>query len=315
MSEILIFGDAPDPESIVKKVLKNKDANYKRTTSKNQAFIRERNTYDVENRLKLKKSSFSQLDEDLIKLAETAMPEHTTSYTDFLGYLYFNKNPDDSVALKIDAIRTVSLKEKDIAELEQLESIFEELFNDTNEKEYWKIKSGILGQKIDVGNDNDEPQKDTLNDNNKKLFYFRKGVEYQLKYTSMEDKDEWEFLHKTGKYNFTLIGGTGVNGEDVYIIDFTPKSSGKYTGRVYISTTTYALIRADYEYAPEKTGRDIHLFGVGYTENHFSGSIYFEKKDFWIDQKKGANCFNIKVENDYFILAKNIGWGGGFRFL
>ena len=36
-------------------------------------------------------------------------------------------------------------------------------------------------------------------------------------------------------------------------------------------------------------------------------SKIFEKKDFWIDQKKGANCFNIKVENDYFILAKNIG--------
>lgn len=43
--------------------------------------------------------------------------------------------------------------------------------------------------------------------------------------------------------------------------------------------STYALIRADYEYAPEKTGKDIHLLGVGYTEDQYSGSIYFEKKD------------------------------------
>ena len=46
---------------------------------------------------------------------------------------------------------------------------------------------------------------------------------------------------------------------------------------MYISTETYALIRADYDYAPDKTGRDIHLLGIGYTENQFSGSIFFEK--------------------------------------
>ena len=48
---------------------------------------------------------------------------------------------------------------------------------------------------------------------------------------------------------------------------------------MYISIRTYALVRADYEYAEGKTGRDIHLFGIGYTENEFSGSIYFEKKE------------------------------------
>jgi len=95
----------------------------------------------------------------------------------------------------------------------------------------------------------------------------------------MNEKDEWEFLHKTGKYDYTLLGGTRVNGEDVYIIDFTPKSGGRYFGRMYVSISTYALVRADYEYAEGKTGRDIHLLGIGYTENHFSGSIYFEKKE------------------------------------
>jgi len=48
---------------------------------------------------------------------------------------------------------------------------------------------------------------------------------------------------------------------------------------MYISIQTYALVRADYEYDEGKTGRDIHLLGIGYTENYFSGSIYFEKKE------------------------------------
>ncbi len=108
----------------------------------------------------------------------------------------------------------------------------------------------------------------------------------------MNDKDQWEFLHKTGRYEYMLAGGTRVNGEDVYIIDFEP-TSGKFIGRMFISINTYALIRADYEYATGKRGTNIHLLGIGYTENQFSGSIYFEKKDThynlkYFSYKKGA---------------------------
>jgi hypothetical protein len=106
-----------------------------------------------------------------------------------------------------------------------------------------------------------------------------------LDFSTFEDKSEWEFLHKTNKYNFEIIGGTSVNNESVYIIDFTPKKRGRYQGRIYVSVETYALIRADYKYAPNKLGRDLHMLGVGYTETNFSGSIYFEKNN---------NKYNLK---------------------
>ncbi|OYT14056.1 MAG: hypothetical protein B6I19_01900 [Bacteroidetes bacterium 4572_114] len=312
LSEILIFGSEPDPVAIVKKVLENKDLNYKNTTTKNQIFIRERSTADIETSIKFKKSSFPQLDEDITKLAEKSVPEHTTSYTDFLGYLYFSENQDDSLTLKIDPIRAVSLKEKDIAELEQLETVFEDLFADTGEKEYWKIKSGVFGQKIDIDEENEEPEKDTLNgqdtlkNNNKMLRYYRRSIARQLKYSLLDDDKEWEFLHKTGRYKYTIAGGTRVNGEDVYIIDFMPKNSGKYIGRVFISTNTYALIRADYEYAPGKTGRDFHLLGIGYIENQFDGSIYFEKKDSiyclkYFSKKEGSH---VSIDRNVSLLKK-----------
>ena len=70
-----------------------------------------------------------------------------------------------------------------------------------------------------------------------------------------------------------------MNGEDVFIIDFTPKSGGEYIGRVYITSSTYALIKAEYEYAKGKTGTNIHLLGIGYTEDAFRASIYYEKID------------------------------------
>ena len=63
----------------------------------------------------------------------------------------------------------------------------------------------------------------------------------------------------------------------MYIIDFTPKRKGTYEGRLYVSIESSALIRADYKYAPDKFGMNVHLLGIGYTQTIFNGSIYFEK--------------------------------------
>ncbi|MEZ5198107.1 MAG: carboxypeptidase-like regulatory domain-containing protein [Bacteroidales bacterium] len=277
LNETIVFGNNLDVVSIVKNVLKHKDANYKKATCKKQAFIREREIVKIkEVALNYKKSTIDELDREMIAKVEKKIPKYTTSYTDFLGDLYFTKNPDDSVKLKIEPIRTVSLKEKNIAELDQVQSIFENLVSNTEEEEYWKIKSGVFGQKLET---DEEYEIDTVSDYKSNLSFFTRRVKYQLKYSTLDDKDQWEFLHSTGKYKYTLAGGTRVNGEDVYIIDFTPDGSGKYLGRMYIAINTFALIRADYEYAPDKTGTDFHLLGVGYTETQFSGSIFFEKKE------------------------------------
>lgn len=280
LNDILIFGNAPDPESIVKKVIKNKDSNYKSTTGKRQTFIRERDITDINGfSLTYKKSTIEDLDMEFLKSLEDNIPKHTTSYKDFLGNLYFTKNQEDSVRLKIDPIRTVELKEKEIAELKQYEPLFKNLFANTGDDEYWQIKSGIFGDKFDKDEINPETEEDTLNENKSNLVYFGRSVASQLTYSSMNDKDQWEFLYSTGRYDYTLAGGASVNGEDVYIIDFTPHNNGLYAGRMYISIATYALIRADYEYAPGKIGRSIQLLGIGFAETQFSGSIFFEKKD------------------------------------
>jgi hypothetical protein len=55
------------------------------------------------------------------------------------------------------------------------------------------------------------------------------------------------------------------------------KKGGSYEGRMFIAMESYALIRADYRYAPGKTGKNFQLLGVGFTEDDFAGSIFFEK--------------------------------------
>jgi len=280
LNETLVFGNAPDARWIVKKVTENKEMNYQPATRVGQTFIRYRNITDFKTfRLIYKGSTIPDLGEEELKLLEDKIPKYTTSYTDFLGKIYRTKNKEDSVRLKVDPVRTVELKEKEIDELRQFETLFETLVSETGEDEYWKVKTGVLSEKIDKPEPDTVPRKDTLNENKRKLEYFSKGIEGRLSYSGLDDRNRWEFLYQTGRYEYSLLGGTTVNGEDVYIIDFTPKNSGLYLGRLYISVETYALIRADYEYAAGKIGRDIHLLGIGYTENQFDGSISFEKKN------------------------------------
>ncbi len=276
--EAVVFGGAPDPKFIVKNVVKNIDSNYYTTSSVWETFIRERNLVDV-NTLEFdyKKGTIEDLGEDVITKLEQKIPKHTTGYTDFLGNLYFSNNVDDT--LKVDPIRVVELKEKDMSDLKQIERIFNKMLANTKDDEYWKVRTGIFSSKVDFENKDKTANMDTTSNKRPQLKYYSSGFIEDMKYPFLKDKDDWEFLYKTGKYNYTLVGGVRVNGEDIYIIDFEPHSSGVFTGRMYVSSSTYALIRADYEYAPEKRGTDIHMFGIGYSENNFFGSIYFEKKN------------------------------------
>jgi len=304
MNEVLITNKLTDPKKIIKKVLENKDINYVTSTHKNQAFIRDRYITDIKKfHIEFDKSTIEGLDQEMIKSFEESIPKHSTSYSDFLGYLYADKNEKDELDLKVDPIKMVQLKEEDIAELDKIEKLFDSLFKSTGEKEYWKIKSGIFGSKIDVTED---IEKDTLNEKDtQKLSYLNSGIKYKLRYTSFENKKQWEFLYKTNNYNYTIEGLTNVNGEDVYIIDFSPKSDGKYEGRLYISVVTSALIRADYQYAPTKIGKDIHLLGIGFTETEFKASIYFEKTNDTYELKYFSTKYTTEVSlNRKFALQK-----------
>lgn len=280
LDEIMILGTTPNPEKIVKNILIYKDSNYRQTTHRKQIFVRQRNTFDLLNfKLDFRKSTMPTLTSEIIKKFEENIPKHTQSYSDLLTNLYIKENK-----LKFDPIKAVALKQKDITELDKLKENFQTAFS-LNDGEYLRIKTGIFGVNNEEGFEGDSATGTTI----KRYTYYMKDA---LDFSTFEDKDQWEFLHKTNKYNFEIIGGTSVNNESVYIIDFTPKKRGRYEGRIYVSVETYALIRSDYKYAPNRLGKDFHMLGVGYSETNFSGSIYFEKNN---------NNYNLK----YFSFQKN----------
>lgn len=279
LNEFFVFSKDYDAKEIVKNVLKHKEDNYKNTLSKKQLFVRHRYISNIDKvKINFKKSSFSHLDEKMTQLFEQKIPKQSISYTDFLGDVYTSNQAEEK--LKIQPIKVVRLNDKNVADLEQMEKVFTNLFANTKENEYWKIKSGIIGGKIDTDITEPDTDIDSLSDfhkNNLSVSNYAERLQNRFN-TIFEDKKKWDFLHNTSNYEYTLVGGTKVNNEDVYIIDFKPKNKGEFLGKLYIATSTFALVKADFKYDEGKTGTNVQLFGVGYTINQIDISIYFEKQ-------------------------------------
>lgn len=279
LNEFFVFSKDYDAKEIVKNVLKHKEDNYKNTLSKKQVFVRHRYISNIDKvKINFKKSSFSHLDEKMTQLFEQKIPKQSISYTDFLGDVYSSNQAEEK--LKIQPIKVVRLNDKNVADLEQMEKVFTNLFANTKENEYWKIKSGIIGGKIDTDITEPDTDIDSLSDfhkNNLSVTNYAERLQNRFN-TIFEDKKKWDFLHNTSNYEYTLVGGTKVNNEDVYIIDFKPKNKGEFLGKLYITTSTFALVKADFKYDEGKTGTNVQLFGVGYTINQIDISIYFEKQ-------------------------------------
>ena len=258
LDEILILSEIPDPKKIIKRILENKDLNYNTSTKKEEVFIRERSTADI---LKLKldynKSNIEVITPEMLQIVEKHTPKNIQSYSDLLTNIYIKKDN-----LKINPIRIVELKGKDVKQLEMLEDAFTKLIKETKDNEYWRVKTGIIGTKIPPP-DNDSLETNASNKKNTNQ-YKEKAKQY-LEFATFKNKKQWEFLHKIDKYNFEIIGGTSINDENVYVIDFSPKGKGLYEGRLYVSIESSALIKADYKYAPNKVGIDIKAFGFSQT--------------------------------------------------
>lgn len=277
LSEWVIYGTNPDARYIVKQVLENKDANYKKPSSHSRVFTRQRYTTKmVRMQIGALKSSLKEFQADEIAMLQRTFPKVSLSFTDFLGNVYFSAKQPDTSAFKIRPERIVKLEEKKSDELKHLEKVFNDILKRTGEDAYWKVRTGVLSKKIDIS-EPDSASKDSVKAGKTRTAYFKWRIRGYARFTSLEDDKYWDFLHNTGRYSYTFIGGTRIDGEEVYIVGFEPEWRGLFCGKLYISTSTYALLRADFGYAPSKSGSDFDLFGISYIQNQLQGSVSFKK--------------------------------------
>ncbi len=93
------------------------------------------------------------------------------------------------------------------------------------------------------------------------------------------------YITDLDEYNYTIEKLSVFNNQPVYVITFTPddgflSSGGRFSGKLYISSEDYAVLRADYQLGENKHGKKLNLkflLGIKYVENAKSGTVIFSK--------------------------------------
>lgn len=313
VSEMVVYARNPDVNQILSKVRENIPKNYQRSYQQSEIFVRTRNSHSFKKvGARYGKSTIASFDKHRIQEIQDKLPREIITYHDILADLYLSGSKDDSVRQKVQARKAVLLENRNTDLAFMFIEEFNRALNESKDGEYWQMKSGIFN--IEMSRPKDPSAEQEIE--NQTLRNLRYSLKSEMNFAFMENKDYWEFIFEPKRYSYTIVGGTMMQGVEVFIIDFTPMKKGKYKGRMYIASDTFALIKADYSLIDANLGSDFHLLGVGYREGAYHASIYYEKSEKGYALKYLSRTFGsdfqfnrsltLKKKKDRFLIDKTI---------
>ncbi|MCV9385131.1 carboxypeptidase-like regulatory domain-containing protein [Reichenbachiella ulvae] len=323
LKEVEVYSKSQSAEDIIKQVRKNLDDNYPEPAYKQKLFTHryERVPFSEDNRITIKRSNFDGMDQDTFDEMYRVMPKEFTEYQDaVMGHYYY----DDEH--KLDPIEGVSLEEGAMKEIEkEIEDLLGDFMKDiesTKEDEdvYYKFRTGLLSFKADnEPSDMDSTWKENMNDSLNYIIpthLVASGIKFLFNDYSRIDGKNWEFIEDPGKFDYEIENVIYYNEEVVYVISFQPKSRGLFQGKVYVSTSDYGILQADFEYAPGKDSENIDLLGVAHSMKHKKARVIFEKGDegyllkyLNVKQKEYASIdrkFSVMKKQKRFLIDKEL---------
>jgi len=305
LKEVLVSNKQYTAEEIIDLVEENLQKNYNFGFSKKRIFFRRSSHQNMKKSdYKLKKSTIEEFNKPSIDSIIASLPKRQSYYTEILGDLYGNFEEDDQ---KLDLIKASELYDKNNQlTFENVEKKFNKILNENVKKDsYFKVKSGFFGTKLDADDffetEVDSSDVDALNEKLKKAkndenerkknfaSYRRELLGKLMAKLPILDDSDLDFVTSSRKYRYTLQDFTYLGGNAVYVIDFVPKRSADYRGRLYVNSDDFALIRADFENV--KAIKNFKLLGISINRYLFKGKTIFSKDN---DGRYSINYLEIE---------------------
>jgi CarboxypepD_reg-like domain len=284
LNTVYLSNTKPNVDSIIARVVRNLDKNYKAKYVSHKLFYRETSYMDFDNldfeikkATHVKKKQLLNANNNLKNMADNVMSSNFVHFTDFMGNLSIMTK--DSMKLEVEKAAQIINSKKDFS----LENIQERAQNivlkylDTTLT--YKLKTGLF--KIEdslslASNKDEDPKKQEF-----EIKDLKSKARNILKVSRPNTQSLLKNILTATNYSYTLQNVTFYNGEMVYTISFKPrKAKSKYEGTLYVSDDTYAVIKTDYKYSKGKRGSKFNLrllLGVKYRENISNGTIIFKK--------------------------------------
>ncbi len=291
LDEVSVSSQKPDPYRIMAEVNKNMDRNYKTDgrARKRTLFYRESSAFKpIDLNVEITESTARKGDKlkadnaQLKALTNSFLRQPPKEYSDLLCNYYTSIGKKDDkpfYQMKLEVLKAVKLKnENQATTMDDMEKLGKEfLFQHLDSTKFYRAKSGIIGSHdtISFANNRKNKQPRQVDITKNALYSF-------MLQNSLYKNTRMDFITNPNIYEYTYEGAaySGEN-EFVYVISFKPDSrKAKYTGKLYISDTDYAVVRTDYTLAEGKKVSGFNLkflFGVKNAENVSNGTIIYRK--------------------------------------
>lgn len=283
LDEVLLRNRMPTAEDIIREVRAAYPANYVSSKQKYQIFFRETsymrfNKFDVEidKATAIPKKQVAKASKSLDSLAKVIMSSSLIEFEDLSGFLLLRDK--DSSKIAIDKATKLLDSEKDFSMENVQEKAQQIILQYLDTTLTYKLKTGLfkIEDSLALNEENFT--------NDKKQEFSNKGVKSSiLNAFKVSQFYELSFLDKIltpNSYRFSLDGASFFQGHPIYVLSFVPrKSKAKFTGKLYISASDYAVLKADYSFSEGKEGRKFNmklLLGIKYLENRNEGTIIFK---------------------------------------
>jgi len=291
LREVIIDTKKYTAKQVIAKVKENIASNYNFDYTKKRVFFRESNHQNfIKSNYTLKKSTIEALNKPFLDSVLYSIPKNNAYYTEVLCDLYGNFSKEKQ---KISLIKASELydKENEVG-VTAFEEKFERIINENVKKDsYFKIKSGLIGSKLDMeelaGSEVDSTDVDALKkkledekkreaDRKTNFSKYRKSsIAGMMENLFFQEKTKINFIRKSGKYNFQITDFTYVGNDAAYVIKFAPKGSADYKGTLYVNMQDFAILRADYENV--KNVKNFKLLGISFVIFRNGGKMIFSK--------------------------------------
>jgi hypothetical protein len=312
LKEVTIFSRNLSPEEIIARVRDKFSENHPLPPQKQRIFMHNfvRTPYSKDNRIQLLRSDFQSFNKELYEDLYSRIPDEFIDYNDAIFNLYSYDGKH-----KLKPVQAVSLQEGSSKELfrlveNSLKDFIDEFYETIKDEDtYFKVKTGIFGTKIGEGSPEDYDPEESRSDS---LYYSTStgSVKYELiealnDYSRIDGK-HLEFLEKPNRYHYKDEGLSWFDNEPVFKISFIPRAKGHFTGTIYVSTSSFAILQMEFSYAEGKYNDRIKLLGFGYSLDYVKARVIYEKVGsiYLVKYVSAEEIENTFVERKFSILKK-----------
>ncbi len=286
LSEIYLIDRNLDPMTIMGKVQENLSKNHPKQNEKFSVFQRTKENYKTDNsEFAIKKADFvskkivKDVNSELALLIQNSKGKSSNIYFDTYFEIY--KNEKDSLKLDIKKGTKLINLERNTSTDNLQNKAFATIGAKLESSNSFKLRSGIIpiSDSVDLKRTfNASKKADTLNIKDK-----NREFSNHLSDFGFGKNSDFSFITDYKKYNFTIDKAFSYNDELVYVLHFEPnKGSANYSGELYISADTYAVLKAKYKLADGKRGDKINLkllLGIKYEELNREVLVIFNRNE------------------------------------